>query len=177
MAKAAKPKKKGSIPRITRRDLEQLRIRHALSVAGACDILGIQRVLWTELVKTDEPITDAALAALVRLYQQHPEIVPVARKPDMVKLFDTFCTFFEHKFPVGARKDNAVMLRAFSTMFGREHAAGYRWIRGKNPSPIVARLAQAIMKTSVPMKALSEVAEAEAKSRGLSVWDAQGWSD
>src|SRR5260363_295335 len=61
-------------------DLEKWRIRHGLTIAAACELLGLPYHKWGALSKTPAaPIQDATVCMLLTLYDQYPETLPIQR--------------------------------------------------------------------------------------------------
>src|SRR5260363_346438 len=66
-------------------DLEKWRIRHGLTIAAACELLGLPYHKWGALSKTPAaPIQDATVCMLLTLYDQYPETLPIQRAPDFL---------------------------------------------------------------------------------------------
>src|SRR5260364_144901 len=80
-------------------DLEKWRIRHGLTIAAACELLGFPYHKWGALSKTPAaPLQDAAVCMLLTLYDQHTETLPIQRAPDFLS-FRTAMGYASEKPP------------------------------------------------------------------------------
>jgi hypothetical protein len=119
-------------------DLEKWRIRHGLTIAAVCDLLGLTPVKWAALSKTPTaPIQDAAVCMLITLYNQYPETLPIRRSID----------FLSFMLELGYQPDVPVDRTQCASALGREGVAAYRWLDEINRlSKPVERLMEAIQR-------------------------------
>src|SRR5260364_225136 len=123
-------------------DLEKWRIRHGLTIAAACELLGLPYHKWGALSKTPAaPIQDATVCMLLTLYDQYPETLPIQRAPD-------FLSFMR---ALGYAPDKLADRTQCASALGREGVAAYRWFDEINRlSRPVERLMEAIQRLPAP---------------------------
>src|SRR5260364_267073 len=145
-------------------DLEKWRIRHGLTIAAACELLGLPYHKWGALSKTPAaPIQDAAVCLLLTLYDQYPETLPLQREPD-------FLSFMR---ALGYAPDQPADRTQCASALGREGVAAYRWFDEINRlSRPVERLMEAIQRLPAPSsqekrRILESTAQAVAQRMGV----------
>lgn len=161
----------GTIPAdrpVTGRDLDLVRLQNGLLTADACWLFGLSITRWMHIVRQqpDLPISDTALAMLVRLYDQQPGLIPIPKAPTAEELFSLL-----------SKVRGELSQREFGALMGSDASAAYRWLKKGAPASGYAERLMTGLKNlllSVPEHKRAEVLEewaqcvtAESKARGV----------
>ncbi|MBU2708712.1 hypothetical protein KCM76_22155 [Zooshikella marina] len=99
-------------------DLEAWRLKHGLTKLEASMAFGITENNWINLTKPDvlaKPLQDAVIVMHLELFNQHPELVPNNKQPD-IKEFYTFLGL----------KDDPKDREMFAKLIGRSTSSACR---------------------------------------------------
>jgi len=155
------------------RDLEDLRQRFGLNNGTLAEIFGLPTARWNREIREnfDQPVKEVPVAILARIYDQHPDLLPIAAKPDMREVYD----FLNSQRDGGGEP---IQKRHFSILFGRNSSAGYSWLDQSKPtSAPIDRIIASIKKSPAPYKVLQEMAETEARARNVDPWKTGRWTE
>jgi len=119
-------------------DIEIWRTKNGLTISMACELLGLQRAKWAEMMQDKErvlPIKDMAVCIMLQFYEDYPETMPINR---VIKVM-------EYMRELGYNPDDPTDKKEFAIDHGREPAATYRWKNdeGRVSKP-VARIMEAV---------------------------------
>ena len=109
----------------------------------ACWTFGLNMPSWSKCTKTHgaEPLSDVALALLVRYLDMFPESCPVVKAIKPADFYFRLARYNEMQ-PKEDRISNEILqsFGFFGAILGRDQAAGYRWVRQEGGTrPVIDR--------------------------------------
>lgn len=130
---------------LTGEDLEEWRLAHDLTKLEASIAFGMHEYGWIKLTKPEvqsKSLKDSATAMLLELYNEHPELAPVHKNPD-IKDFYEFLQL----------KDSAKDRELFAKLIGRSPSSVCRLLMhdGEPSKPVIVWI-QALQKLKLSPK-------------------------
>lgn len=156
------------------KDLQVFQRENGLTIDEARYLFGLTMNKWCDFVNKygDEPISNTAVALLVRLYDEFPELIPEQKKATPAQLYGRILEI-----------DPEYTEKRFSLLLGRESSNGFRWLKREGAaSPTVKRIAyhlyhDILRKGSRGLRQWENIVEMEARARGVeNFWIAGRWN-
>lgn len=147
---------------VTGLDVYMLMMRHSLSMEELSELLYVPKNKLNALISSQEPVKDVAVALLVRVYTEYPELIP---KFEILEFFAELQGSEEQK------------LRHLAVCFGRDSSAGYRWIhKGRPMSDQPLALGRLIKRLPNGIEDLRRLSVREATYRGVNPYKTGSWT-
>lgn len=147
---------------ITGSDITQFMSRFNLSMDDLSELLSVPKNRLPEILQTTEPIKNVAIALLVRLYSENPELLP---------------RFDIQEYYASLNGSEQQKLRHISICFGRDSSASYRWInKGRPMSDQSLSLGRLISRLPGGIAELQRLSVKEAMHRGVNPYKTGSWS-
>jgi len=158
-------------------DLEELSQKLELSVMDACWTFGLNMPAWSLCVNKNgaEPVKDVALALLVRYLDMFPESCPVER-PISPSDFYFSLDRYNKMQPKEDQIDKPILesFAFFGSILGRDHSAGYRWVKQDGGTrPVIDRYIHVLNKDLaqgvITLKEVRTLTIVESKAREIDI--------
>ena len=156
------------------RDLQVFQRENGLTIDDARYLFGLTMNKWCEIANKcgDEPISNTAVALLVRLYDEFPHLIPEQPRLSPVDLYELLQGL-----------DKEYTSKKLELILGRDGSNGTRWLKqGGAAGPMVERLAwhlwhDILRKRSAGLRKWEGIVAREAKARGVkNLWKKGSWS-
>jgi len=144
--------------------LQELREYLALNQLDAVWVFGASLQAWNS--KKEKEPTGTSLAILSRIYDKHPELVPLPKYPTYNEMYNLMSPYYFEYY--GKKLPHTVM----GTLFGVGKWAGHNWSRNVEMAPVAKRLflvAKEMIEANGKRGFVEylEFVETEAKARGF----------